>query len=119
MVALLKPVNTYLNMKTKEKALIKDLELQIDYLISYQPQGLHWKQEYHFRKNLLESTLAASDTPPEIVEKINTILDTIFRLRNKTGHEQNYIDYTKADYIIERPIKVRKQTSEGLKEWYI
>lgn len=40
-------------MKRKYTALIKDLELQIDYLIGYSPQGLHWKQEYHFRENLL------------------------------------------------------------------
>ena len=32
-------------MKLKHKALIKDMELQIDYLIGYAPGGFHWKHE--------------------------------------------------------------------------
>lgn len=96
-------------MKTKTRditALVKDLELQIDYLIGYAPQGNHWKQEYHIRKELIDNTLCDENTPKEIVEKINRIQDSIYRLQNGDKHEQEYINYSTLDYIIDRPLLV-------------
>ena len=65
------------------KANIKDLELQIDYLIGYTPQGLHWKQEHGARQSLLYSTLCDPSCPQEVVDKINRLLDTIYRLKTE------------------------------------
>lgn len=79
-------------MKNKTKALIKDLELQIDYLISYSPQGLHWKQEYGFRETLLNNTLCDASTPQETIDKIACIQDTLHKLRTKETHEQTYLN---------------------------
>ena len=45
-------------MKRTTTALIKDLELQLDYLVGYKPSGAHWKQEYHIRQTWIEEALA-------------------------------------------------------------
>lgn len=95
--------------KTKTRdttALIKDLELQIDYLIGYAPQGNHWKQEYHIRKELLDNTLCDLSTPQDVVDKINRIQDSVYRLQNYKKHEQDYITYSMLDYVIDRPLLV-------------
>lgn len=91
---------------TKNKAFIKDLELQIDYLVGYTPAGNHWKQEYHIRKELIDSTLAHESTPKEVIEKIFRIQDTIYRLQNKIKHNQGYITYSQIEYTITHQIKV-------------
>jgi hypothetical protein len=105
-------------MDIKHKALVKDLELQIDYLIGFQPLGQHWKQDYHARKELLDHVLASDDTPPEIVDKLNRILDSLDRLRSGTKHEQEYIN-GEADVKPHVPIKVRYYGPTGLQEWYM
>jgi hypothetical protein len=103
-------------MNNKTKCLIKDLELQIDFLIGYQPSGQHWKQEYYQRKTMIDNTLSDENTPKEIIEKINLIQDSIYKLRNKETHKQNYIHYALDDYKQpHQPIKVRHLNEE----WYI
>ena len=81
----------------KEKALIKDLELQIDYLIGWTPQGLHWKQEWAARQSLLDATMAGENTPPSILEKINHIQEKIWELKNKESHDQSYFKMTEEE----------------------
>ncbi len=78
-------------MKRKTTALIKDLELQIDFLISYAPSGNHWKQEYSIRKTLIDETLESENTPPEIREKIYAIQESLNKLRNKDKNTQEYL----------------------------
>lgn len=98
---------TDLQLTNKTKAFLKDLELQIDYLVGYAPQGLHWKQEYHFRQELIDNTLTSDETPNEVRQKIYTIQDTIYRLQNNIKHEQIY--YTQIEQHINtnhKPIKV-------------
>ena len=74
-------------------ALVKDLELQIDFLISYAPQGLHWKQEYYFRKQLIDETLLNESTPKEIRQKIYKIQESLYNLQNKIKNDQEYLNY--------------------------
>src|SRR5258708_39358224 len=89
----------------KTKALIKDLELQIDYLIGYVPSSNHWKKEFHIRQLLLDEVLASENTPQEIVEKIQRIQNAIYEKTNKQrGHKQPYLllsqkEYTQKDSI--------------------
>ena len=77
-------------MKRNTKALIKDLELQIDYLTGYKPNGQHWKQEYWVRKKYVEETLAGDLIPQEVRNKIDRIQDAIYNLQNN-NKEQPYI----------------------------
>ena len=106
-------------MNLKTKALIKDLELQIDYLIGYTPGGNHWKQEYYLRQTMINECLVSDDTPKYIIDKIALIQNTIYNLRNKKRHEQPYINDSMPEYVLTRPIKVRHNTNGELKEWYI
>ena len=93
--------------KTRDTtALVKDLELQIDYLIGYAPSGLHWKQEYHLRKSLIDDTLLSA--PLEIVEKIGRIQDSLARLVNGEKHEQKYIKESVKEYGRKHEIRVSK-----------
>ncbi len=93
-------------IQREQKALIKDLELQIDYLIGYAPQGNHWKQEYYIRKTLLDNALESEETPQEIKEKIWRIQNSIFELQNKDTHQQGYLDYSTDDYKKKHKVKV-------------
>lgn len=93
-------------MKRTETALIKDLELQIDFLIGYAPQGLHWKQEYHFRQELIEQTLADENTPQEIVDKISRIQDKVYQLKRKETHSQEYLKALENIYRPKHKVKV-------------
>ena len=89
------------------KALVKDLQLQIDYLIGYSSSGNQWKQEYHIRKILLDETLASEETPANIVEKIGRIQDSIYRLQNDIKEEaQPYSQIDMEDYKIKRNVPV-------------
>jgi hypothetical protein len=101
-------------MKTrKTKALIKDLELQIDYLISYSPQGLHWKQEYHFRENLMSEVLESEQTPPDTITKINNIQEKIFEIKRKDApHNQDYLNHVPEEERTSHKILVN-HTSQG------
>lgn len=78
-------------MKRSTTALIKDLELQLDYLIGYAPQGLHWKREYHFREELINNTLLSDSTPQETIDKIAHIQGTLHDMRQKLPKFQAYI----------------------------
>ena len=85
--------------KTRDTtALVKDLELQIDFLIAYAPQGLHWKQEYHFRKTLIDEILSSDNTPKDIREKIYRIQESLYRLQNKEKNDQPYIQESMDEY---------------------
>ena len=94
-------------LKRDNKALIKDLELQIDYLVGYAPQGNHWKQEYYLRKRLIDDTLCAEETPQEIRDKINRIQDSIYKLRNNIVNNQDYVQETMEDYAQKHSVRVR------------
>ena len=95
--------------KTRDTtALVKDLELQIDFLIGYAPQGLHWKQEYHLRKELIDETLTNENTPMEIVTKIQRIQNKLYELQNGEKNEQGYVLYSQDDYKIKRRIPVNQ-----------
>jgi hypothetical protein len=91
----------------KTKAHIKDLELQIDYLICYANQGLHWKREYYFRLDLIDNVLNDENTPPEVILKINTILNQIYMMKNKEIGEQPYINYLDNIQIKKHKIRVK------------
>src|ERR1051326_5038967 len=78
-------------MTESTKAHIKDLELQIDYLCAWQPQGLHWKLEYHAREEYLNAFLADETTPQEIVDKIFRIQNKIYQLREGEPQDQSYL----------------------------
>lgn len=84
----------------KTTALIKDLELQLDYLCGYSPSGAHWKMEYHIREGMISDTLASEDTPEPIREKINRILEKLYELRNGKRTEQPYLNFTEHHTII-------------------
>ena len=93
--------------KTRDTTvLVKDLELQIDFLIGYAPSGLHWKQEYHLRKQLLDETLSNENTPIEIVNKIGRIQNKLFELQNGQKNEQGYVLYSQDDYKIKRQVPI-------------
>ena len=80
--------------KTRDTtARVKDLEKQIDYLVGYSPMGNHWKTEWYQRNRLIDDTLSADETPPEIREKINRIQDSLWRLRGKVKQDQPYLEY--------------------------
>ena len=99
------------------KALVKDLQLQIDYLIGYSSSGNHWKQEYHIRKTLLDEVLSNENTPPNIVEKIGRIQNSIYRLQNDIQEEkQPYSQIDLEDYKIKRQVPV---SHYGKFEYYI
>jgi len=70
-------------MKLKHKALIKDMELQIDYLIGYAPGGFHWKHEYYIRQALIDEAMTNNNVPQETKRKIDEILSTLCRMRKK------------------------------------
>jgi hypothetical protein len=90
-----KPSNTSTkNMTTK----IKDLELQIDYLVGYAPGSNHWKQEYYIRKNIIDEALNNAQTPQEVREKIYKLQEAIFKLRTKERQPQPYTRQVNADF---------------------
>lgn len=78
-------------MKRKTTTLIKDLELQIDYLIGYTPQGLHWKQEYGLREEMIKAFKGDDTIPQELKEKLFNIQNSLYRLRNKEINDQQYL----------------------------
>ena len=90
-------------------ALVKDLQLQIDFLIGYSSSGNHWTQEYHIRKTLLDEVLSNENTPANIVEKIQRIQDSIYRLQNDLKeNEQPYSQIDMEDYKIKRQVPVNE-----------
>jgi hypothetical protein len=108
-------------IRLKVRALIQDLEKQIDYLVNYSPQGLHWKKEYHFREILISETLCSEDTPPDIIKKINTIQQQVWDLRSDLAiHDrQPYLKY--AEQLIyekreKRKIKVKDFANDEIYE---
>ncbi|MEK6878815.1 MAG: hypothetical protein AABY22_04370 [Nanoarchaeota archaeon] len=88
------------------KTNIKDLELQIDHLCGYAPQGLHWKQEYHVRKTLIDDTL--NNAPLEIVNKIQRLQNSIYEIQNETQHDQKYLKQSLKDYTKKHEVKVNQ-----------
>jgi hypothetical protein len=96
------------------KAQIKDLELQIDYLIGYSPSSHHWKHEYYIRQELLDQTLADENTPIEIVNKINRIQESLYNMRNKIKN-QGYMQ--EADLELKHKILVNDKQNN--KTYYI
>lgn len=95
-------------LKRETTALVKDLELQLDYLIAYSPSGNHWKQEYHIRKTLLDNVLEDENTPKEIIEKLNKIQNKLWELQNGEKHEQGYIQYSQDDYRLKHTVIVNQ-----------
>lgn len=79
-----------LKLTNDTKALIKDLEMQIDYLVGYSPQGNHWKLEFHVRDEFINAVLSEESTPPEICDKVARIQDKIYRLKNHEILDQPY-----------------------------
>ena len=102
-------------MNRKTTALIKDLELQIDYLVGYSPQGNHWKQEYYIRKTLIDETLVNENTPKEIADKIARIQNSIYCLRNNIPMNQDYTQESLEDYKKRHSVRVREMNGEV---WY-
>lgn len=100
-------------MKTKEKALVKDLELQIDYLVGYVPQGNHWKQEWSIRNELIEAALSDKGTPDNIVDKILRIQAKLYDLRNDIKNDQKYLQGKLEDYKPHVKHMVRVRDIEG------
>ena len=82
-------------MTRNNTALIKDLELQIDYLVGYRPEGDNWKRESHIRSTLIGETLESTDTPDDIKKKIISIQQSLESVRNKDKHKQGYIKRAK------------------------
>lgn len=105
------------------RCLIKDLELQIDFLCGYKPSGAHWKMEYHIRKKIIEETIASEYTPQEVVDKIARVQDQLYTLYNKDRHKQGYITYSEYEYTAKEvkhsPIKVREWRDGERVEYYI
>ncbi len=87
-------------MHNKTKALITDLEAQIDYLTGYQPSGEHWKKEYYIRQSYIENTLASESTPIDICDKIARIQQAIINLRSGKRADQSYIEETEHHEVI-------------------
>ena len=98
---------------TIRKALIKDLELQIDFLVGYKPSGTNWKIEYHIRKRMIEETLNSEQTPSDVIDKINRIQDTLYTLHQQEHHKQGYLRYTHQDY----QVATKKEEPILLYEW--
>ena len=103
--------------KRDTTALVKDLELQIDYLIGYAPSSLHWKQEYSVRKALIDETLSSETTPEEIRKKIYKIQESLYQLRNGVKNEQGYTQYSIDDYKKKHTVKVNEMG--GKTSYYI
>lgn len=110
------------------RALVKDLELQVDYLIGYSPSGLHWKQESHMRSLMIDEAVGSDYLPEEAKNKLLTILSTLVNLRNEEKQEQPYWNeksvykkrkpfYGEVDYKIDHRIKVWDAKEQ--KEYYI
>lgn len=87
--------------KRDTTALVKDLELQIDYLCGYAPTGNHWKQEYYIRKELIDNTLLDENTPKEIRDKIYRIQESLYKLQTKQINDQGYVKYSQNENIPE------------------
>lgn len=88
--------------KTRDTtALVKDLELQIDYLCGYSPQGNHWKQEYHIRKELIDNVLLDENTPRAIRDKIYRVQEALYKLQAKQTNDQGYVKYSQDENIPE------------------
>lgn len=100
-------------MNRKHKALIKDLELQIDYLIGYAPSGNHWKQEWTIRENMIKDTLENKSTPDTIVDKILSIQTKLYELRNGIGNNQDYLQGRLEDYKPHFPHKIKVREMNG------
>ncbi len=79
-----------MGLTNKTKCLIKDLELQIDFLIGYKPSGLHWKQEWSYREKLIEEMRHEGNTPQEIIDKLESIQNTIIDVRDHKKQAQPY-----------------------------
>lgn len=107
------------HIENKKKALVKDLEKQIDYLVGYSPQGLHWKQEYHFREELIGEALVSDNTPEDIREKINRLLESVYTLRtdNEVDEKQPYLKYSET--VLEKetiPVAEEQNNTIDLKQ---
>jgi hypothetical protein len=100
------------NMKRATTALIKDLELQIDYLIGYADAGNHWKVEYHLREKLISDTLCSEMTPPEVIDKLNRIQESLWRLRTQENSEQRYLEAVEPVKKAERKIIVNDRQND-------
>ena len=100
-------------MKNKNKALIKDLELQIDYLVAYSPSGNHWKQEWTIREQLIRTTLESKETPETIVDKILGIQAKLYDLRNGIKNDQSYLQGRLENYKPEVKHQVRVKDIQG------
>jgi len=79
-------------MPKEYKALVKDLEAQIDYLVGYSGLGLHWKKEYYARQDFISAWMAEDTTPPETLDKVNRIMQKLYDLRADTRTEQAYLE---------------------------
>lgn len=88
-----------MKLPNKLKALKKDLELQVDFLIGYRPQGLHWKQESHLRQKMIDEAVGSEYLPEEAREKLLVILDTLITMRENERPEQPYL----SEQVIEAP----------------
>lgn len=69
---------------------IKNLELQVDYIIGYQPSGHPWKAEYLLRRSIIEHS-RDNTTLQEIQKKLE-------RLYKEQPHKQGYIYYCQQEY---------------------
>lgn len=85
------------------KAMIGDLEAQIDYLVGYTAVG-NWKQNFAYREKLIAETLDSDLIPQETRDKIIKIQDAIYKLRNGLKEDQNYLYHQ--SYDIKQPILV-------------
>jgi hypothetical protein len=102
-----------MKLKNKEKALIKDLELQIDYLVGYAPASNHWKIEYHLRKELIDNSLNDPSTPENIVDKILRIQAKLYDLKQGIANDQRYLQGSLEDYKPEIKHQVRVRDIYG------
>lgn len=113
---------TKVKIQLKHKALIKDLEMQIDYLVGYSNQGLHWKREYYFREELINETLSNEHTPVETVDKINNILEKLYELRQEkqTDKDQPYLKEAERLIDLKKPKhKVKVNYFQGNTSYFI
>ena len=69
---------------------IKDLELQVDYIIGYWPSGHPWKTEYLLRRSLIEHC-----TDNVTLRAIQKKLEVLYK---KQPHKQGYIYYRQQEY---------------------
>lgn len=61
------------------RGIIAKLESEIDQLIGYKPEGLHWKQEFQMRGRLLD--YAKSEAPTTVVKKIDALQSRLADIR--------------------------------------